>query len=108
GTSIPRATWTPATSVFRSGRGRASPTPRFRADEVHLRALAHRVGQLPRVPVGEADAAVRRRLAHQAWVRGAVDAEGRLAQGDPDDTHRIVRPGLDVELADLAVAECQP
>ncbi|KAG7666532.1 hypothetical protein KSW81_003251, partial [Nannochloris sp. 'desiccata'] len=57
-----------------------------RADLDHLR-------QFLRVPVGQADAAVRFGLADLGRVRRAMDPVGRLRQRDPDRAHRPVRPG---------------
>src|SRR3984893_13690616 len=51
-----------------------------------------------RVPVGEADAAVRLGLADRLRRRRAVDTVGGLGEVDPHGADRIVRPLRDLHL----------
>ncbi len=58
--------------------------------EAHRDVRLHHAGKLLGVPVRQADAAVRRCLAHLGRLGCSVDAEGWLRQCDPDRTYRIV------------------
>src|SRR5688500_2593918 len=56
----------------------------------------HQTGQLGRIPVRQADAAMRLRAADRGWLRRAVQAEMRFVDVDPDYADRIIRSGRDL------------
>jgi hypothetical protein len=64
----------------------------------HHRCLADHMREFGRVPVGEADAAVRLGLADRLRMRRAVDAVGCLCEVDPHGADRIVGPLRDLDL----------
>ena len=59
---------------------------------------SHECGEPHRIPVGEAEAAVRLRLADCRRFRRAMEPQVGAAQIDPDDADRIVGPGRDLGL----------
>src|SRR6185312_6141419 len=66
-------------------------------DECDLGALLQELRQPVDVPVGEAHAAVRLRLAHLRGVRRPVNAIAFRGKTDPIAAHRAVGPRLDGE-----------
>jgi hypothetical protein len=67
------------------------------ADEINYDTLGHCRGKLQSIPVGQSNTAVRFRLADFRRIRGAVDSIALGGQPYPNNTNRIVRPGLNCE-----------
>src|SRR5262249_60458395 len=65
-------------------------------NELDLRSLLHHLGERPSVPIGEADATVRFRLADVLRVWRAVDPVA-IAEIDPGTANRIFGTGGDGE-----------
>src|SRR6202521_5459661 len=88
---IAQMSFTCRTSVTNAlGMSRANRPPLVQKH--HHRHLADHMREFGRVPVGEADAAVRLGLADRFRMRRAVDAIGGLGEVDPHGADRILRP----------------
>src|SRR5215813_1410131 len=60
------------------------------SNEIDRDPLSHIRSQLQRVPIGQAHASVRLRLANLSWLWSAMNTVTFTRQTDPNDTHRIV------------------